>query len=271
MSLAVVKPAIAALKKFPDASSQRTDEVLHGMQVEILETVSSRWCKVRTWYRYEGYLPLQALQLGNVACLWNKLPKKVVCRPYCDLLIHPDLKSRRLLSLTRGALVYPSGRQCMDGWRKISLCDGREGYIKDSCLQPPAAFCQEEEESFRQDVVRTALGYLGVQYRWGGKTPLGIDCSGLCSMSYLLNGFVIYRDAKLVPGFPLHQIPPRQAKPGDLIFFPGHMAMYLGGGRMVHSTAKEGSDGVVISSLLPGHPDYRADLAEQVVCFASIF
>ena len=69
--------------------------------------------------------------------------------------------------------------------------------------------------------------YLGAQYRWGGKTPLGIDCSGIVSMAYLLNGVTIYRAAAIKSGFALHEISLEAAKPGDLLFFPGHVAMYL--------------------------------------------
>jgi len=115
------------------------------------------------------------------------------------------------------------------------------------------------------------LSYLGVQYRWGGKTPLGIDCSGLVSMAYLLNGVIIYRDAAIKPGFALHEISFEAAKPGDLLFFPGHVAMYLGEGRFVHSTGHTGTEGVILSSLAEGAPDYRADLKESMTAVASIF
>ena len=60
-------------------------------------------------------------------------------------------------------------------------------------------------------------------------------------------------------------------KPGDLLFFPGHVAMYLGDGRYIHSTAKNGSDGVVINSLDPEDPDYRADLDQGMTAVGSIF
>ena len=50
---------------------------------------------------------------------------------------------------------------------------------------------------------------------------MGIDCSGLISMVYLLNGIVIYRDATLKDGFGLSPIPVELAKPGDVLYFPG--------------------------------------------------
>ena len=93
-----------------------------------------------------------------------------------------------------------------------------------------------DEEKFRENVVKTAKLYLGTQYRWAGKTPQGIDCSGLCSMAYMLNGVYIYRDASIEEQYPVKEIvsaeewseDPMKAlsklKPGDLIYFKGHIA-----------------------------------------------
>ncbi len=66
-------------------------------------------------------------------------------------------------------------------------------------------------------------------------------------------------------------IPRARLDRGDLIFFKGHVAMYLGEERFVHSTGKDGSDGVVINSLDPTAPNYRQDLAEGILEMGSIF
>ena len=99
----------------------------------------------------------------------------------------------------------------------------------------------------------------------------GIDCSGFCSMCYLLNGVVIYRDARIESGFPVHSVPIEHAKAGDLLYFPGHIALYLGEGRFLHATARSGDDGVVTASLNPSDPDFRADLAASLLAAGSIF
>jgi cell wall-associated NlpC family hydrolase len=112
---------------------------------------------------------------------------------------------------------------------------------------------------------------MGTQYRWGGKSTLGIDCSGLCQMAYMLNGIIIYRDAKIMEGFPIHEIPFEEVKPCDLLFFPGHVAMYMGNGKYVHSTGKNGSDGVVINSFNPKDSDFREDLYQSLKAVGSIF
>ena len=58
-------------------------------------------------------------------------------------------------------------------------------------------------------------------------------------------------------------------KPGDAIFFPGHVAMYLGDNRYCHSTAK--SSGFDINSLDPSDSDYREDLHRKITGVASYF
>ncbi|MDO4265559.1 MAG: C40 family peptidase [Eubacteriales bacterium] len=141
----------------------------------------------------------------------------------------------------------------------------------------------QDEAAFRHNVAETAKLYLGTQYRWAGKTAMGIDCSGLCSMAYMLNGVYIYRDARMEAGYPVHEIVSAEEwkqdrsaalsrmKEGDLIYYKGHITMYLGDGRYIHATGKAGSDGVVINSFNENDADYRADLAKEVLAVGSIF
>ena len=101
---------------------------------------------------------------------------------------------------------------------------------------------------------------------------MGIDCSGLAFMSYLLCGILIYRDARIMPGFPVREIPMgNPAEKGDLLFFPGHVAVSLGEGRFVHATAYPGCGCVTVNSLNEKDPDYRRDLREKLIAVGSIF
>ena len=131
--------------------------------------------------------------------------------------------------------------------------------------------CCEDEAGLRRAIAEAALLYRGTHYRWGGKSPLGIDCSGLASMAYMLCGICIYRDADIVEGFPIHEIPRERMRKGDLLFFPGHVAVYLGEGRYCHSTGRAGDDGFTINSLDPDAEDFRPDLAEKLSAVGSYF
>ena len=193
------------------------------------------------------------------------------------------------------------------GWAKVLLTDGRTGYVRDVALEPvrfemTAVFSQREglafddalaearkitagelvpqalqawydgsEEAFRDAVCAQAKKYLGTEYRWGGKSGRGIDCSGLVSSAYMQCGVLIYRDARIVEGWPMHQIPFADKKRGDALYFPGHIALYLGEGRYIHSTGASASGGVVINSLDPADPLYREDLVKSLYAVGSVF
>lgn len=275
---ALINVPIASLHKEPTRNCSLEDEALYGMKVEVLSEVSKDWVAVRTHYRYEGLVcKSELLRKDEMTADWDAAEKMTVIGPYADVLTLPKVQGANVISLTRGAVVRllePAGE---GGWVKVGLADRREGYMKEKFLGEyrkasldPSVWVRNEEE-FRDQVCAAAMSYLGTQYRWGGKTTLGIDCSGLCSMAYLLNGVIVYRDAKIMEGFPLRQIPYENKKKGDLLFFPGHVAMYLGDGRYVHSTGKNGSDGVVINSLNPGDFDYREDLKNCLNAVGSIF
>lgn len=135
------------------------------------------------------------------------------------------------------------------------------------------------EELFRQELVQNAWAFAGTQYRWAGRSSWGIDCSGLVSSAYLRAGVIIYRDASLADGFPLQKIENcfdenghllQEAllngtmKIGDAVYFPGHIGMYLGEGKYLHSTARAGDNGVTVNSFIPGREGFRPDLLESV-------
>lgn len=87
-------------------------------------------------------------------------------------------------------------------------------------------------------VVSTALAQLGKPYGWGATGPDAFDCSGLMVYSYAQNGKSIPRtsQAQLAGGTP---VPLSQLEPGDIIgYYPGttHVGMYIGDGKVVHSS-----------------------------------
>lgn len=271
---AIVNVPICPLMTRPSPTSALADEALLGMVVEVLETTSSQYWLVRTHYRYEGYAPAACLLPEEAtATLWEgRLRKVVLHKNTCDVLLEPQVQAPPVLTgLPRGALLRCLGVE-EKGWQKVALPDGREGYVPSGILDTHYARPMDlPEAALRSRLVDTALLYAGTHYRWGGKSPLGIDCSGLCSMAYLLSGILIYRDAHLREGFPIRPIPLSKAGPGDLLYFPGHMALYLGEGRYLHSTGRAGSDGVDLNSLDPASPLYREDLGRSLLTAGTYF
>lgn len=267
---AVVKVMIANLHSTTDVQSELVDEVLYGMPVEVLEEVDSVWVKIRTFYRYDGYTLKSNLEtVSESLATWIADVNSVVVQSFADVLTAPKIQSSKLITLTRGAFIQLEQVEIEDGWSKVQLVTGEVGYLRSDWIRPRVKVYTVKEELFREQVVQTAFSYLGTPYRWGGKTPLGIDCSGLCSMAYMLNGAYIYRDAKIIEGFPLRVVSRDEMKRGDLLFFPGHVAMYIGDDQYIHSSL--GGNEVNINSLNPDKENYREDLAKTITGIATLF
>ena len=273
MEHALVNSPIAPLMSEPRRDCELADEALCGWELELLEEHPDGWCLAGTHYGYRGYVHRDRLAPDPAPLSWwREAPKKVITRFTADVLDAPKVQGAHVATLTRGAWVSPTGPADENGWVPVALCDRRAGWTKESFLgELLTSWDPGEEAALRENIARTALSYLGCQYRWGGRTPLGIDCSGLCHEAYLMNGVMIHRDAHMEDRYCMRPIPRERLQKADLLFFKGHVAMYLGEQKYVHSTGKSGSDGVVINSLDPAAPDYREDLAKGILQMGTIF
>ena len=105
-----------------------------------------------------------------------------------------------------------------------------------------------------QTAISVALGKVGSPYfyKYGGSGPLGFDCSGLVQNAFAAAGKYLPRTAaQQYAQAPVH-VPLSQAQPGDLLVWGSapdfyHVAIYLGGGRVVQALNPE--DGITVTDL----------------------
>lgn len=263
---------IAPMKAEPKRSSSLADEALFGMPIEVLEAVGGDWYRIRTYYGYEGYVRRKHFLTEDLcAKKWLESKKRMVIKAYADVLSEPRVQGSLLQGLPRGSQVAILEEEAEDTrWQKAVLPDGTEGWTrKENLIEVPDGSIKDDESLCRDKLVEMAQLYMGSQYRWGGKTARGLDCSGLCSMACLLLGITIYRDADIKEGFPIREIAKDKMQKGDLLFFPGHVAMYIEDGRYIHSSS--GNNGVAYNSFDPEHQDYNEELFKTYEKAGSLF
>lgn len=83
-------------------------------------------------------------------------------------------------------------------------------------------------------VVSWAMSQRGKPYVWGGEGPNGFDCSGLTKMAYQQIGISLPHSSSAQRGFG-SSVSLSALQPGDLVFAPGHVAIYIGNGTVVHA------------------------------------
>ena len=221
----------AVIYSAPDLMAEQTDEALYGDEVEITGEQGGFY-KIKTDYGYEGFSIKQNF--------FEKLhdPAFRVCVPFADLLFDGKNYYHAPITLPYGAKV-DVGFGHDERYGFVVLPSKRIYYIHKNHIMPIKSG-DKSEESLREGILNTAKSYLGTQYRWGGRTHAGIDCSGLCFNSYRFNGINIWRDADIEKSPNVKPIGLREAKEGDLLYFKGHMAIYSGNGKFIHASASAG-------------------------------
>ena len=101
------------------------------------------------------------------------------------------------------------------------------------------------------DAVAIGSNYLGTPYAWGGGAPGGFDCSGFVSYVYAQMGILLpHQSGDILNSGTV--ISASEARPGDILWWPGHVGIYAGDGQVLHSTP---GPGVSITNIW-GSPTY---------------
>ena len=214
-----VRDESAPLRREPSPDAPLDTEALRGELVTVYETTEEGWC----WGQlagdgYVGWLPANALAPPGPPATHVVSALRTLAFPGPSIKLPPvagfSLGCRLAVTRTEGPLaVTPAG------------------YVPARHLAPLDAIAP--------DFVAVAERFVDVPYLWGGKTSLGIDCSGLVQVALSAAGIACPRDSDMQEKALGATVSagPGDLRRGDLVFWNGHVAIARDGATLVHANA----------------------------------
>lgn len=232
----VIAP-LADLQEDPmhqDHIGRRNSQLLLG---EIFDVESRDGAYFKGKSRHDGYQGYVAVQ--------NLIPREGRARHFVEnnlTLVHhgPDIKSGIKMSLSFLSRLEIERGTLQNGFVRATGL----GWVPQQHIKLVSALSRE-----RIDHVAVALRYLGAPYRYAGRSPLGIDCSGLTQNVLMRAGFKrIPRDADMQEKSDHVGALVSKAQRGDIVFFKGHVGIMIDNKNIISATEKYA--GVVIETLV---------------------
>lgn len=226
MKYGIALLSIIPMRKENSHRSEQVSQLLFGETYEVL-LQQGNWLNIRCTYDgYEGWI--DAAQHSDVGERELQNINNGDCGLAVDLCFSASSNSHSI------PLVTGSNLPLFDG---MNFKIGKEKFIYNG-----QALLADARNAVLFE--RIAMRYLNAPYLWGGRSPFGIDCSGLVQVVYKFCGINLKRDAyqQAEEGTVVNFI--EEALPGDLAFFHNdegriiHVGIVLKDNRIIHASGK---------------------------------
>ena len=206
------------VRNSPSHDATMVTEALHGERVSVYETDEEGWA----WGQladdgYIGWLPSAALLAPGPAPTHKVAALRTLVFPGPSIKLPP---SEALPLGSKVAVVRE---------HESFAVTTAGGYVPKRHLVPI--------ETAGRDFVAVAERFVGVPYLWGGKTSLGLDCSGLVQVALTACGMTCPRDSDMQEAALGEPASLSDLKRGDLLFWKGHVAIARDSTTIIHANA----------------------------------
>ena len=215
-----VRVDVLDLKKRPRPDAPLDTQLLYGETLVVFEDDDGWGWAQADRDGYVGYLAMSALDRGATPATHRVIVRRAHIYPA------PDMKQPVI------GILPLDGRVKVEGVRGAFVEIKGRGFVVANHVAPLA--------EGPRDPVMVAEGLLGTPYLWGGRSPLGVDCSGLVQLAFSMAGVSLPRDTDMqVTLGSAVSIDASLAglRRGDLVFWPGHVGVMIDGATLLHANA----------------------------------